>query len=135
MILKNEDSVRAAGINTFGQLGIDSKRYLVTANFVEVVTGHVNAVVAGGGHSLVLKQDGSVWATGRNKYGQLGDGSRANKDIFVQVIPSCAKAVAAGAGAEHSLVVMRDGNVWGTGYNSHGQLGDGSTTGRKTFYQ
>ena len=29
----------------------------------------------GSSHSMVLKQDGSVWVTGKNEYDQLGDGS------------------------------------------------------------
>ena len=36
-------------------------------------------------HSIVLKQDGSVWATGWNYFGQLGDGSDANGYNFVRV--------------------------------------------------
>jgi hypothetical protein len=33
-------------------------------------------IAAGGEHSLVLKEDGTVWAWGWNYYGQLGDGTR-----------------------------------------------------------
>ena len=32
----------------------------------------VTMVAAGGGHSLALKKDGTVWAWGTNYYGQLG---------------------------------------------------------------
>ena len=46
----------------------------------------VQAVAAGERHSLVLKTDGTVWATGWNEFGQLGDGSNANKEKFVQVV-------------------------------------------------
>ena len=37
---------------------------------------------------MVLAQDGSVWATGNNEYGQLGDGTFDNKKSFVMVMPS-----------------------------------------------
>ena len=123
----------AAGINTFGQLGVEARRYMMMTNFAEVFSFAAKAVAAGGGHSVVLKQDGSVWSTGRNTHGQLGDGSNTDRDSFVQVIPSHAKTVA--AGAEHSLVTMRDGSVWATGFNVHGQLGDGSATNRQIFVQ
>ena len=43
---------------------------------------------AGGSHSMVLKVDGSVWATGDNQYGQLGDGTFVSKTNFVKVMPS-----------------------------------------------
>ena len=75
-------------------------------------------------HSIILKQDGSVWSTGFNEDGQLGDGSIIDKVKFTHVFSGDAKAVA--AGNDHSLVLKRDGSVWTTGQNVHGQLGDGS---------
>ena len=42
----------------------------------------VLAIAAGYSHSLVLKRDGTVWATGYNYYGQLGDGTNTNKNTF-----------------------------------------------------
>ena len=41
----------------------------------EIVTGNVTAVAAGGGHTLFLKSDGSLWAMGNDGLGQLGDGT------------------------------------------------------------
>ena len=35
---------------------------------------------------MVLKTDGTVWATGYNGYGQLGDGTTSSKSNFVQVL-------------------------------------------------
>ena len=35
---------------------------------------------------MVLKNNGDVWTTGDNKYGQLGDGTLVNKNQFVFVI-------------------------------------------------
>ena len=37
-------------------------------------------------HSMVLKTDGTVWATGDNGYGQLGDGTTNEKRNFVKVL-------------------------------------------------
>jgi alpha-tubulin suppressor-like RCC1 family protein len=83
---------------------------------------------AGGYHSLALKSDGSVWATGRNYEGQLGDGTAENKSTWISVIPSGVIHLAAGHG--HSLALKSDGTLWKTGTNKAGQLGhegDGST--------
>ena len=75
---------------------------------------------------MMVKQDGSVWATGSNIHGQLGDGSTTDRNSFVKVKSSGATAVA--AGFAHTMVLTQDGGVWTTGWNLYGQCGDGSMT-------
>ena len=36
-------------------------------------------------HSLILKNDGTLWCCGQNAYGQLGLGYTNNRNIFTQV--------------------------------------------------
>ena len=73
---------------------------------------------------MVLKTDGSVWVTGGNYFGQLGDHTNTDRHSFVKVISGGVKAIFASSG--HSMVLKNDGSVWGTGNNQFGQLGDGS---------
>ena len=80
---------------------------------------------------MVLKQDGSVWATGYNEYGQLGDKTTEANKLFARVISDGAKAVA--AGGFHSMVIMQDNSIWATGLNKYGQFGDGTTISKKMF--
>ena len=61
---------------------------------MQVMSGGVKAVAAGRYHSLVVTQDGGTWATGWNKYGQLGDGSLNDKINFVKVVSGGALASA-----------------------------------------
>ena len=83
-------------------------------------------------HSILVKQDGSVWCSGLNSNGQLGITLAITfSKRFVQVIAS--EALAAAAGFGHSMVLTQDGNVWVTGQNSKGQLGDGSKASTGTF--
>ena len=61
---------------------------MVAINAVPPSAVHADAqaIATGNAHSMVLKTDGTVWATGWNDYGQLGDGKRINKgDLFVNV--------------------------------------------------
>ena len=37
---------------------------------------------------MILMKDGSVWATGDNEYGQLGDGTTVGKTRFVKAVRS-----------------------------------------------
>ena len=141
MILTEEGSVWVTGWNVYGQLGDELSRIVDTDNnfrmnnqrFHIAMHGGAKAVAAGDAHSIVLNQDGSVWAAGRNNNGQLGDGSRDDRSNFVQVVPRSAVAVA--AGGYHSMVLKSDGSVWATGCNDYGQLGDGSTIDRLSYLE
>ena len=53
--------------------------------FTQVMSGGVTAIAAGAFHSMVLKQDGSVWATGSNEYGQFGDGTATSTKNFIRL--------------------------------------------------
>ena len=131
LIIKQDGSVWGVGRNHFGQVRAGFDTQFLT-EFVKIFASGAKAVAAGmGGHSIVLKQDGSVWTAGKNKYGQLGDGLDIDRSTFVKVIPNGAKAVA--AGSKHSLVVKEDGNVMVTGCNMYGQLGESSVSATKDF--
>ena len=135
MVLTREGCVWTTGWNKYGQLGTGStasKGHRRTRFWPEISSG-AKAVAAGDVHSIMLKRDGSVWAAGRNYNGQVGDGSRTDRNRFVKVISSGATDVA--VGGRHSLVRKQDGSVWATGFNQFGQLGDGSRTGRLHYVQ
>lgn len=80
----------------------------------------VKSVSAGGSHSMILKEDGTLWATGNNKYGQLGTGDMVSISKPVQVATEVASV---SAGKDHTVIVKKDGTVWGTGSGFYGQLG------------
>jgi alpha-tubulin suppressor-like RCC1 family protein len=97
----------------------------------------VSSISAGDAHSFVLETDGSLWATGANANGQLGDGTNTNRNTFVQVLTgvSSVSATRTSPKAMHTLALKTDGTLWGTGANGGGQLGDGTGTDRNTFTQ
>ncbi|NEW09151.1 S8 family serine peptidase [Paenibacillus sp. SYP-B3998] len=93
-------------------------------------------VKAGDNHSLMLKDDGTVWAWGNNMYGQIGDGTTVTKSTPVQVANlSNVRAISTLGYGNHSLALKYDGTVWAWGANYSGQLGDGTTTNRLTAVQ
>jgi alpha-tubulin suppressor-like RCC1 family protein len=85
------------------------------------------AISGGYSHCLALKADGTIWAWGYNRSGQLGDGTTINKSFPVQV-SGLSGAITIVAGGTHSLAIKSDGTVWAWGDNGFGELGDGSTT-------
>src|SRR3990170_1018617 len=90
----------------------------------------INAVAIAGeeDHSLALKNDGTVWAWGYNLYGQLGNGNNTNSNVPVQVAGLTGITAIAGGGRAHSLALRNDGTVWAWGFNTSGQLGNGTLT-------
>jgi alpha-tubulin suppressor-like RCC1 family protein len=124
---KAQEEVWAWGSNWWGELGVDTSRE--PRNTPVQVSGlsDVKAVAGGWGHSLALKNDGTLWAWGYNGSGQLGDGTTTweprNTPVQVSGL-SDVKAVA--AGWDHNLALKNDGTLWAWGFNYYGQLGDGS---------
>jgi alpha-tubulin suppressor-like RCC1 family protein len=82
----------------------------------------------------VVVQAHVVASWGLNAYGELGDGTTADRsqpgDIRVGN-----DVVKVAAGLAHALAVRSDGTVWAWGLNGHGELGDGSMTDRSAPVQ
>ena len=93
-------------------------------------TRSFTALTAGFEHTCGLTSDGDVYCWGRNREGQIGDGTRVDKPAPVKVSygPSLQTV---GAGGNHTCGVTSSGVVcWGG--NIKGQLGDASVTARLT---
>jgi alpha-tubulin suppressor-like RCC1 family protein len=74
---------------------------------------------------MAVKGDGTVWSWGQNHYGQLGDGTTADRPAPVQV-NGLAGVVAVATGGTHSVALTNDGVLWAWGDNQYGQLGVGT---------
>ncbi|ETR66620.1 MAG: hypothetical protein OMM_12563, partial [Candidatus Magnetoglobus multicellularis str. Araruama] len=89
------------------------------ASFTDIAAGYY--------HCMALKDDGTLWAWGKNNDGQVGDGTKTDQTSPVQV-SAFSNVLTFSGGYSHSLVVTGDGALWAWGLNSYGQMGDGSTT-------
>ncbi len=127
-------SLRAWGLNTFGQLGDGTTTNSDTPVKVKLPRGtRVTSMRAGCDHSLALTTTGHVLAWGYNSDGELGDGTTTNSDTPVKVkLPAGTKVKAIRAGCFHSLALTTTGHVLAWGYNGQGDLGDGTTTSSDT---
>ncbi|HJV23009.1 MAG TPA: hypothetical protein VJ570_09940 [Holophagaceae bacterium] len=141
LVIKADGSVWGTGRNGVGQLGnanpYDSNGFVESFAWLGPGTlvpfSGVVAVSAGFNHSLVLKGDGTLWASGSNAQGQLGAGAAVPQTlVFTQVLDG---VVAMAAGGAHSLALKADGTVWATGSNASGQLGTGDGLDHATFVQ
>ena len=55
-------------------------------------------------HSLYVKNDGSLWAMGRNNYGQLGDGTTTDRSIPIEI--ESAAVIRVSAHNYHSFMLI-----------------------------
>ncbi len=119
-------AVKCWGENLSGQLGDGSNTDRHTPANVTGLSSGVIALAAGGSHTCAVMNDGSVLCWGANQSGQLGDGSNDNHNTPVAVSGLTSGYKDVTAGGTHSCGLSETGSVKCWGYNSYGQLGDGT---------
>jgi alpha-tubulin suppressor-like RCC1 family protein len=84
-----------------------------------------------GYHSIAVNSNGTVYTWGYNNFGQLGNETNTNSDVPIAVYTSgvlSGKTITqVAAGGFHSIALASDGTVYTWGYNSDGELGNGTT--------
>lgn len=87
---------------------------------VKELSGIVAISARGGGHSIALKDDGSVYLWGSNWY----------KYETNYLVPTLVKELSGireiASGNGHLLALKNDGSLWSFGDNGNGQVGDGT---------
>jgi alpha-tubulin suppressor-like RCC1 family protein len=137
LALSNDGKIYAAGRNDYGQLGLnDTTDRNTFTEVTDLSDKNITSISAGHYHSFALSDNGKVYATGWNIYGQLGLGDTANRNAFAAVIFLSDKNITAlsDAGFGHSLALSGGGTVYAAGLNGGGQLGLGDTTDRNTSF-
>ena len=133
------------GHNHVGQLGLGhqnstNRAFPMKLDATRDLTDAIG-IDAGGSHSVVLRWKegdpdlaGTVWSSGRQDDGRLGNGSVAVGNALYPVRAIRAdgspltgiRQISAGAG--HTLALDQNGHIWAWGNNRYGQLGDGTMT-------
>ncbi|SDO42909.1 Alpha-tubulin suppressor [Microbacterium sp. ru370.1] len=125
------DSVAVVGANLLvgssnytGQLGIGSSGN-DQAELLQTSLKFPSPVVeisGAGTHALALLADGTVWSTGSNGEGSLGDGTKTDRYVW-GIVPGLSNVISITTtmGASHALTANGDVWAWGDGVNA--QLG------------
>lgn len=134
----NGGAVKCWGTNGEGELGNGSKTDSDKPVAVSGLTKGVTGLGVGSTydylptHTCALTSAGRVKCWGPNGDGQLGNGSKRNSSRPVEVssLPSGMTAVA--VGGSHTCAITKTQRLECWGNNSHGQLGNGTTTNSTT---
>jgi alpha-tubulin suppressor-like RCC1 family protein len=101
-----------------------------TTPSAQAPVGSLTSAASAPYHTLLLKTDGTVVASGLNNHGELGIGATPTGgwDWYssFQPVVGLANVTAVAAGDSHSLALDANGYVWAWGDDAHGQLGRGA---------
>lgn len=130
--LLTSGAVKCWGYNTYGQLGDDSMddKHIPTA--VTGLSSGVTAVSAGYLHTCALLTGGAVKCWGNSDQGQIGDNYTVKRLAPVSVEGLDSGVTAISSGAFHTCALLTGGAVKCWGYNSNGQLGNGTDSPSRT---
>jgi alpha-tubulin suppressor-like RCC1 family protein len=124
-------AVKCWGQNASGQVGDGSTTQRLTPIAVSGLSGAMQ-VAAGANHTCVRLSTGAVKCWGSNALGQIGDNTTTMRKTPVAVSGLSSGVIQLAAGTSHTCALISGGTVRCWGLNSSGQLGDGTTTMRKT---
>jgi alpha-tubulin suppressor-like RCC1 family protein len=134
-VLLEDGDVYAFGFNGHGALGLGDTVDRSTPTRITALPARAISVAAGQHHSLILLENGDVYACGYNELGQLGLGDGGDYDAYDRWTPTKitslpGRAASVAAGTFHSLVLLENGDLYAFGWNEYGQLGLGDTAER-----
>ncbi len=147
LAIKEDGTLWAWGNNASGQLGNGGIDADSDGAFDNVLTPAQigsdkdwKAAFAGRHSSFAIKKDGTLWAWGYNRRGQLGLGNTTNQSSPVKVGTATSwKAVAGGSNGDneraHTIGLREDGTLWAWGNDWNGQLGNGAGRTNQTSPQ
>jgi len=130
--LKTDGTLWTWGDNGYGQLGDGSNMTRTTPRQIGILFDWTDNISVGDAHTIALKNNGTLWAWGKNDYGQLGDGTTNNRKTPRQVYGNNTDWSKIEAGSNHNLAIKTNKTLWAWGYNGWCQLGDNTSENRLT---
>lgn len=133
--IKTDGTLWAWGSNGYGQLGAEDFNTKNSPNQMRKLVGGSGTVgstswaqvACGYAFTIAIDVNGNIWSTGFNASGQLGLGFYNNSRYLLNQIGSGSDWKQVSCGKTHALAVKTDGQIYGWGNNSSGQLAIGSS--------
>jgi alpha-tubulin suppressor-like RCC1 family protein len=129
--LTSAGGVKCWGNNHEGQLGDGTETDRLSPVDVTGLASGVTAITARWRHSCALTSAGGVKCWGGNHDGQLGDGTKHDRNSPVEVVGLTSGVKTIAAGWNHTCALTTAGSMKCWGSNHEGQLGDETGLNRK----
>jgi len=130
--LTTTGGLKCWGRDLRGELGDGTTTQRLTAVDVAGLSSPIAAIATGAAHTCAVTTEGGAKCWGDNAVGQLGDGTKIQRQTAVDVSGLTSGVVAVAAGSLHTCALTADGGVKCWGDNQEGKVGDGTTTRRLT---
>lgn len=132
--LKSNGEVYVTGSNLYGELGMPNTTTKKVKQFTKLENIENSVMVsAGDTHNQVLKLDGTVYAWGSNIYGELGINGVSTSVTTPTKVDNLKDIRYISGGKNHSAAIDVNGNMYVTGLNTNGELGNNSKSNLNTF--
>ena len=109
LILENDGTLWGCGNNSYGQLGLEDTNNRTTFTQVTTNANNIKEIHCNYGHTIILKNDGTLWGCGRNPDGQLGLGDTINRTTFTQITTNADDIKQVYCGSNHNFILKNDG--------------------------
>jgi len=114
------------GYNRKGQLGNGQNTHSSRPIAVSGLTSGIATISGGHFHTCAVTSAGGMKCWGLNHWGELGDGTRTDRNMPVDVVGLTSGVGAVASGNYHTCAITIAGGVKCSGWNQYGQLGDGT---------
>ena len=130
LAIRNDGSLWGWGTGTFG-ISATNLTYTIPTrigtdnNWLQISAATFDGTTTDRGMGLVAVIDNSLWGTGKNDAGQLGNGTTTDLYNLAHIASGTPNDFTDISGIyAHSAALRADGSLWTWGWNGYGQLGD-----------
>lgn len=124
-----DNKVQCWGSNVYSQYGDGAQTSNPFPTLAASLRGSINSISAGYRHTCAVFTDGGLKCWGKNRFGQIGNGTSDPYGSLTSVDASglISNTAQISSSWEHSCAVAQTGGVKCWGNNYYGQLGTGTT--------
>jgi alpha-tubulin suppressor-like RCC1 family protein len=136
--LLSNGTIKCWGENLYGELGVSVTSMTKSADPVYVPTiTTATAIAVGWNQSCALLANQTVWCWGSQNHGLLGNGTSDENIVSPTPVQAVGinTAAAIACGGLNCCALLANGTLKCWGYNTFGQVGDGTTVDRSTPVQ